>query len=416
MKKLQGARCSKSKFLNVLFPLLFVYSITLSACSGVERALPTATLADPSGWTINRELIPHSKDSAKKVELFWTKPAGDRVYPAVLFIHGHQEEAVTEGGEAYVKLGRLRSMVEQGYVAAAVSQPGYGYSDGPRDYCGPFTQDAVLSALAFLRTMPFVNPDKVAILGYSRGAITASMVATQDPRLAAVVLGAGAYDFSKMYPTTLRGIQENIRIEAGTSDQAFKARSAIYHAEKIKAPILLLHGGRDERIQVQQAEAFAEQLKANGITYKIRVFPNAGHAIPISEQYREIDPFLTANLKPFKPGQQQAVETKKANTFIAENEIKNTFAGNTILFPEAKTKMPIHIYFHLDGGFSAKYQGRLQSGSWWIGKGGTFCREYSDGSMQSCLKPARGGDNISFYDTNNRLVYTAKLLKGKQLP
>jgi len=31
------------------------------------------------------------------------------------------------------------------------------------------------------------------------------------------------------------------------------ARSAIYHAEKIKAPVLLLHGGADERIPVRQA-------------------------------------------------------------------------------------------------------------------------------------------------------------------
>ena len=43
---------------------------------------------------------------------------------------------------------------------------------------------------------PIVHPPhKVALYGYSRGAIVASMVATQDPKLAAVVLGAGAYNF-----------------------------------------------------------------------------------------------------------------------------------------------------------------------------------------------------------------------------
>jgi hypothetical protein len=259
----------------------------------------------------------------------------------------------------------------------------------------------------------FVNPDKVAVFGYSRGAITAGMVATQDQRLAAVVLGAGAYDFSKMYPATLPGIQDNIRMEAGTSEQAFRARSAIYYVEKIKTPVLLLHGGRDERIPVQQAEAFAEKLEVNRIPFKLKIFPNAGHDIPIPELYREIDPFLMANLK---PGEQRSMEIQKANTFIDESQIKNTFAGNTILFPDSSTQIPIHIYFNIDGSFSSKFKGRSQSGKWWIGKDGKFYRVYSDGSMQSCLKSAKDGDNISFYDSKGKLLYSAKLLQGNRLP
>ena len=90
------------------------------------------------------------------------------------------------------------------------------------------------------------------------------MVATQDQRLAAVVLGAGAYDFFKWYPTSLFGINKNIEMEAGTSTEAFKARSSIYHIDKIRSPILLLHGARDGRIPVDQAEAFAERLKSEG--------------------------------------------------------------------------------------------------------------------------------------------------------
>lgn len=188
-------------------------------------------------------------------------------------------------------------MASHGYGAASLSQPGYGHSDGPPDYCGPFTQDAVLVALDFLRKQPFVNPTKVVLYGYSRGAIVASMVATRDPQLAAVVLGAGAYEIASLYPTGIRGIDASIRREAGTSAEAFRARSAIYHADKIKVPVLLLHGARDERIPVWQAEAFAEKLKANGVAVKLKIFPNATHRIPIDEQYQDIYPFLEQSLR-----------------------------------------------------------------------------------------------------------------------
>ena len=50
------------------------------------------------------------------------------------------------------------------------------------------------------------------------------------------------------------------------SAEAFMARSAIYHVQQIRAPVLLLHGTADERIPVQQAEAFVEKLKAAGAT------------------------------------------------------------------------------------------------------------------------------------------------------
>jgi dipeptidyl aminopeptidase/acylaminoacyl peptidase len=188
-------------------------------------------------------------------------------------------------------------MASRGYVAASLSQPGYGNSDGPPDFCGPFTQEAVVVAIDFLRKKPFVDPNKVVLYGYSRGAIVASMVATQDPKLAAVVLGAGAYNFFSWYPTPLRGIDANIEREAGTSAEAFRARSAFYHADKIKVPVLLLHGAQDERIPVQQTEAFAEKLQANGITVQLKIFPNARHSIPIDEQYREVYPFLEQSLR-----------------------------------------------------------------------------------------------------------------------
>lgn len=276
----------RSKSLLVLLLLLLV------SCAAIEEG----QLIDRGGWVVRREFLRHSKDGNKTIEIFWTKPTGNGPYPALLFIHGHQEQ-VRNGGEAFVRTGRLGILARQGYVAASLSQPGYGNSDGPPDYCGPLTQDAALVAIDFLGKQAFVKPDKVALYGYSRGAVVASMVATKNRKLGAVILGAGAYDFFSWYPTPLRGIDANIRQEAGTSAEAFRARSAIYHVDKIKAPVLLLHGAQDERIPARQAEAFFERLRANGLAVKMKIFPNAGHGIPIDEQWSEIYPFLEEFLR-----------------------------------------------------------------------------------------------------------------------
>jgi dipeptidyl aminopeptidase/acylaminoacyl peptidase len=243
-----------------------------------------------------RESLPHPAAADKRIELFWTKPEGDGRYPAVLFIHGHQDHP-RNGGDVYWRSGRLEIMARTGYVAAAVSQPGYGHSDGPPDFCGPFTQEALLAALEFLRGQAFVRADKIALYGYSRGAIAAAMVAARDSRLAAVVLGAGAYDFFTLYPTDIPGINRLIQTEAGTSERAFRARSALYHAASIRMPVLLLHGAQDNRIPSAQAALFAEKLAAQGTPVTLRIFPGTGHGIPAPDQYREVLPFLAAHLR-----------------------------------------------------------------------------------------------------------------------
>lgn len=57
--------------------------------------------------------------------------------------------------------GRLQQLVARGFVAAALSQPGYGNSDGPPDFCGPFSQQAALDALHLLRSQPFAQSEVI---------------------------------------------------------------------------------------------------------------------------------------------------------------------------------------------------------------------------------------------------------------
>ena len=264
----------------------------LVACALVAACAGGPPGADRSGWSIEHELLPHRSDPGKHVEVFLARPDGTGPWPAVLLVHGHQEQA-RDGGAMYARTGRLGVLARRGYVAVAVSQPGYGRSDGPPDFCGPFTQEAAETVLAWLRARPFVVPGKIALFGYSRGAIVAAMVATRDPGLGAVILGAGAYDFSTWYPTPLPGIDANIRSEAGVSREAFGARSAIHHVDRIAAPVLLLHGAADERVPFRQAEVFAERLRAAGRSVTLKVFAS-GHGIPVDAQYREVFPFLEA--------------------------------------------------------------------------------------------------------------------------
>jgi dipeptidyl aminopeptidase/acylaminoacyl peptidase len=233
------------------------------------------------------------------VEYFWMRPEGEGPWPALIFIHGHQMGA-RPGGKDIVDRGGLARVAATGAVAISVSQPGYGEPDGPPDYCGPETQNAVIAVVKEARRWPFVRADKLALYGVSRGAVVASMVEAREPGLAAVVLLSGFYDLETAYrrlkkaemaqPETV-GIAENLEREAGTTAEAFRSRSAAQRASSIKAPTLILNGADDPRIDAAEIEAFGRSIHA-----KTAIFPGTGHSIELAKRNVEIRPFLEEHL------------------------------------------------------------------------------------------------------------------------
>lgn len=315
-----------------LFPMFHDAKFGCRIGAFLGLAVWTMSSGAALGQTVQREYLAHPDNDKEKIELFWTKPDGPGPWPAVVFIHGHQTNRI--GGMVYVEVGRLRRTVERGFVAAAVSQPGYGNSSGPPDFSGPFSQSAVLKAIEFLRAKPFVKPDKIGLVGGSRGAIVASMVATKDSRLAALVLVSGIYDLEKGYPTGLSGLDDNIAKEAGTSKAAFRARSAMHHADKIRMPVLLLHGA-DDWFDFQLVERFAEMLKANGTWVRLKVFADTGHLIPYDKQYEEIYPFLEWHLRSANIEVKRDAEPPKPQ-ILTPRPIKEILRAKGLAEPQVK--------------------------------------------------------------------------------
>lgn len=255
------------------------------------------TIKDKYGYSITREFVLHQSSGDKKIEVFWAKPSGDGPWPTLFLLHGHQQRDRI-GGEQFVKFGSLGRLAKKGYLAVAISQPGYGKSKGPPDFCGPYTQDAVTSVMDHFRELGLIEDGKIGLYGVSRGAIVASMVAVRHPSDVKVLISqAGAYDLAKTYPTGIKGLDRNIKKEAGISEEAFQARSAIVYADQMQASVLIVHGAKDDRFPVDQAERFAKALASGGAMVETLILPETGHRIPGKELGKFFFQFLDENLR-----------------------------------------------------------------------------------------------------------------------
>ncbi|MCG0238005.1 MAG: prolyl oligopeptidase family serine peptidase [Firmicutes bacterium] len=224
------------------------------------------------------------------------RPAGAGGAPALILIHGSESHAAS--------LAWLAGWAaRRGYVAVALSQPGFGGSEGEPDFAGPGTVAALQEGYAWVRSLPEVDPDRIGLWGVSRGAVAAANLATAGllPGLRALVLQAGAYD---LLAPELEGLRQRLLPELGAEreagpEEALRRRSALYRAERIPCPVLLLHGDRDEVIPESQSRRLAERLRALGKPCTYRCYPGRGHFLPARRVWEEaIFPFLDELLRP----------------------------------------------------------------------------------------------------------------------
>ena len=226
----------------------------------------------------------------KNVEAISFEPKASGRNPGLLLIPGHATTARDwiPNGLTYAR---------NGFAGLAVSQPGYGRSEGPGDYVGPRTLKVLTEGYRRLQREPFVDPKRMGIVGYSRGGMAASLLAVRLDDVKAAVLGGGVYDFKREYEeVTLEGIRQNMKTETGMTEEAIKERSSVLQIEKLKCPVLILHGEKDINVPVSQARLLRDRLTELKKEFEIQIFPDRDHAIGPANLYKYSLDFLSRKL------------------------------------------------------------------------------------------------------------------------
>lgn len=199
-------------------------------------------------------------------------------FKLIVYIHGHNTTGAWQG----VQKGKVLS--ENGFHTLLVSQPGYGNSTGPKDFCGPATVTRLAETISAFQDENDITPDQTGVWGISRGATVASMIACSYPGLAhTFVIQSGAYDLKRDYewPQKNPGIKANMEKEmGGSSDTAFKDRSALFHIDTVQDHIVIVHGADDDNISVDQAKNLYTAAQTQGKHVELNIIDGCGHLIP----------------------------------------------------------------------------------------------------------------------------------------
>lgn len=262
-------------------PYAVLLLLVASQAVVAQQPLDLATVADKlnkdgqmtlAGGSILLKKYDFTHDG-ETVEAITFRPVAAGKYPAVMLIPGYSRTALD-----YVPLG-LR-LAREGYACVSISPRGFGKSTGKPDFVGPKTIDPMEACFRRFSKEDFADPSRMALFGYSRGAMAASLLSTRltNKELHAAIFAAGIYDFKKAYDeVTLQGIKDNMEKEAGLSDEAVKARSSIYRMDKLPCPVLILHGEKDNNAPINQAHLLKDELAKLNKPHELKTFPDKDH-------------------------------------------------------------------------------------------------------------------------------------------
>lgn len=174
------------------------------------------------------------------------RPAGPekKRFPAVLFLHGFP------GSEKSVDL--QRALLRLGVASVAPHFLGAWGSGGTYRFTTLVEQ--ARAALAATRRLPFVDPRRVAVYGFSMGGWTALNLAAREPALKAVVAVAPVGGPEMVHPSNLQFMTRLSRAlkapapPALTRDfrKAVTSQDPARAAAALRMPVLAVHGTEDD--------------------------------------------------------------------------------------------------------------------------------------------------------------------------
>jgi dipeptidyl aminopeptidase/acylaminoacyl peptidase len=138
----------------------------------------------------------------------------------------------------------------------------------------------LLDAIDRLAGEQLVDPDRVAVTGYSYGGFMANWLTSTTDRFSAAVSGGSICDFVTLFGTSDMGWSMcTYDIGVRPADDAIDAfvRSPLARARQVCAPTLLLHGESDQRCPISQAEEWFAALHVRGIPTELVRYPDATH-------------------------------------------------------------------------------------------------------------------------------------------
>jgi len=188
----------------------------------------------------------------------------------------------------------------EGYAVASTQYPGVEGGDGKDGFGSRSDIDSIVKLKDIICQLPFIDSEKIAIKGHSRGGLMAYMLLKEYNWIrAAVIISAPTDQFRQA--EFREGWKEHQISMWGDDKEETLRRSPAFWVDKLnkETPILLMHGASDWRVDPTDSIEMSQKLYENKIPHRFILYEGSDHSL--SEQkddyYKQILSWLTRFIK-----------------------------------------------------------------------------------------------------------------------
>lgn len=181
-----------------------------------------------------------------------------------------------------VKPSWVEAFTNQGYLVFAPCYRGHEGGEG-RDEFGGADEEDVHFAYHLIKSFPFVDSEKISIMGFSRGSINATKTAITVPNIHKLVLWGGVSNLQQTYVERVDLRRMLKRVIGGSPNKctlAYQERSPIRYAQTIRCPVLIVHGTADLQVHVNHGLNMYKELKSLSKNTTLHLYEGYGHHFP----------------------------------------------------------------------------------------------------------------------------------------
>lgn len=240
----------------------------------------------PRPWEPNVEFFKVKNRDGIEMDGWMKKPKNfdaTKKYPVLFYVYTEPWGATVKDeqgvGENFLFNGDLAG---EGYIYISVDNRGTPAPKGRAwrksiyRKIGAININDQADAAKEIMKWSFVDPDRIAVWGWSGGGSATLNLMFQYPEIyktgIAVAAVANQLTYDNIYQERFMGLpQENL--------QDFVNGSPITYAKNLKGNLLYIHGSGDDNVHYSNAEMLVNELVKNGKQFQLMVYPNRTHGI-----------------------------------------------------------------------------------------------------------------------------------------
>ncbi|MCU7553728.1 S9 family peptidase [Alteromonas sp. ASW11-19] len=228
----------------------------------------------------------------------------EKQHPVIVYLYGGPHAQVVNNSWGGNRGLLMQYWIDQGYVVFSLDNRGSNYrgkafEDPIYKQMGSIEVEDQVAGVKFLRTLPYVDPERIGVHGHSYGGyMTLMTMFKAGDYFKAGVSGAPVTDW-RLYDTHYT---ERYMGNPKTDDAAYTKASVFPYAKDLKGSLLIYHGMADDNVLFTHSTMLYKHLQDLAIPFETMDYPGKKHSIRGKQTgihlYKTITNFFNRNLHP----------------------------------------------------------------------------------------------------------------------